>query len=96
MGYANNSPKSIYNNKNSQEGDFYPQQAGNKNYSSSFMIINNIQRKGVYNRLLNKNNIYKANILNQKRDISYYVNPKQDNTKPEDILNKLGIKVKDY
>lgn len=96
MGYTKNSPKSIYNNKNTQEGDFYPQQAGNKNYSNSFMIINNIQRKGVYNRLLNKNNIYKASILNQKRDISYYVNPKQDNTKPEDIFNKLGIKVKDY
>jgi hypothetical protein len=59
MGYTNNSPKSIYNNK--------------------YKIYNNKK----YN-------------INQKRYISYYVNTKQDETKPEEIFKELNINIEDY
>ena len=59
MGYTNNSPKSIYNNKSK--------------------IYNNKK----YN-------------INQKRYISYYVNTKQDETKPEEIFKELNINIEDY
>ena len=34
--------------------------------------------------------------ISQKRDIHYYINPKQDITKPEEIFNSLNINLENY
>lgn len=68
----------------------------NNSPKSIYNNNNNNYPLGQYNWPRLKNNLYKSNMLNQKRYISYYVNPKEDNTKPEEIFNKLGIKVEDY
>ena len=66
--------------------------------ATAFMGYTNNSPKSIYNNNLRhqKSGGYKKYIFNQKRFISYYVNPKQDETNPEEIFKELSINVEDY
>ena len=58
------------------------------------MGYTNNSPKSIYNKSKIYNN--KKYNINQKRYISYYVNTKQDETKPEEIFKELNINIEDY
>jgi hypothetical protein len=69
-----------------------------KSYNYKLSSLNNLKslnNNEINNKLMYNNKLFKFN-HNQIRYKSYYVNIDQDETKPEEIFNKLGIKVNDY